>query len=658
MNIPLDRKLCLPISRASAAPLGEATAIAMGESLCAVIFDRPAGGRERMQAQLDGLPLPRPFIAAELALLSGGLRHVLFVPQGIDTLLSRHLVLRLGDRPVAEIDPAWLQLPQDDIPALTARLSPQGLHKLLGLMLTTGASLFAGKAQAGLADAIPRLMDICAIPALAPVAGTDIAGRMLVSYSVPGLSGRRVPADAVALAGGRLIRLKDFDCFAEGELLHVLLPPGHPPGQIVAFAEAPLRLAAADDGLRRLPVPTWIQARGKPCRDWLFARIGGGIAAALEQELAGNLTEPTIAIRHLSQVPAGLLHLLVLQDPSRVVRKVILERRGQQAELTPLHGVDGTAMLAGFADLPGGAGGGDTCRIRVLYRSGRLRTLADAPVAAFDGGIPAGFDDAWAQGAGAVRPLAQARAAFRRDAPPAVVQPFGPAQKCGLRIVTSIGESADLIRARAAMILAERHATPVEVVCTMTEGPLIPAARQALAQTAAIYGIPHRLVLLPGLATAGERLCAALGHARDVPALVLGADVLPQGPGWLAFWLRRLRRQGALAPALLAADGSIAATCEGEDPCRGLPAAHLPAPGRMVDRPLAVCLALGPAGIAQLLDAAPHPDPAIWIAGVLRGGTRAETRFPFRRFGPAPGPDAYAAALSDTEFALTGKDRG
>lgn len=658
MNIPLDRHLGRPAPCLPATRVEDATAIAMGSVLSAIFFDRPGDRRQRMQAEQDGLPIPRPFIAAELGLRSGGVRHVLFIPQGIDTVLSRHLVLRLEDMPVAQIDPHWLQLPQEDLPALTAQLSEQGLHRLLRVMLTTGASLFTGRAQADLAEAIRRLMDICNLPALAPVARCEIAGRMLVSYSVPGAPGLRAPAEAAALAGARVTLLRDFDCLVEGELLHVLLPPGLPPAQIVAISDAPLRLATGDAALRRLPVLTWLKERGTSCRDWLFAGLGETTAAALRRELSGGLSDPTVTIRHLSQSPAGVLHALVLHDPSRMVRRVVLERRERRVELTPAPGADGTAMLTGLADLPGAAGGGDSCRIRVLHHSGRLRTLAEAPVAAYDGGIPEGFEDAWTLGADALRPLARARAGFRDAAPPLAAQHFGPARKCGLRIVTAIGGSADLIRARAAIILAEGHGTPIEVVCSMTEGPLAVGARHALAQTAATYGIPHRLVLLPGSATAAERLCAALTDARDAPALVLGADVLPEGAGWLDFWLRRLRRCDVLAPALLASDGSIAATREGEDPWRGLPAAHLPAWGRRTGRPLAGCLALGRGGIARLLDSgAPHPDAAVWIASALGGSARTETRYPFRRFGPAAMPGGFAAALAETEFALIESDR-
>lgn len=654
MNIPLDRKLRPAVPRPPVR-IDEATAIPMGASLSAVFFDRSGGGRDRMQADQDGQPIPRPFIAAELALRSGGTRHVLFVPQDVETLLSRHLLLRLGDMPAARIDPGWLQLPRGDLAALAAPLSTPGLHRLLRVMLTTGASLFSGAAQAGLAEAIPLLLDIAAIPALRPLARAEVAGRVLVSYSAPGLS--RVPdrAEAVALSNGRLSRLGKLDWLLERETLHVLLPRGISAAQIVACPDALLRLGTPGGDLRRVSVSAWAKARGRACGDWLAARTGAAIAPGGQDAEAA--AEPGLVVRDILATPAGLLHALVLTDPSRVVHRVVLERQGMTVDLVPSFGADGTAPLTGLAALPGSPAAGETCRIHAVLRSGRRRLLAEAPIRPHDGGIPQGFRDAWALGADIRAPLALARARFRRPAPAFTVQHFGPVQKPCLRILTAIGESADMIRARAAMILAEGHGAPVEVVCTMDEGPLAVGARNALAQAAAIYGIAHRLALFPRTATAAERACAVLAAAGDAPVLLLGADVLPDGPGWLSFWLRRLRRQAALAPALLACDGAIAATREGDDPLRGLPAAHLSSVARAVGRPLADCLALAPDGIARLLAAgAPHPDLKLWIAQGL-GETRTEARFPFRRFGAAPLRDGFADALAEAEFALMEKNR-
>lgn len=649
MNVSLDRRLRLS-APPQAARIDEAVVVAMGEGLSAIFFDRPAGGRARMQARQDGEPIQRPFFMAELALRSGGARHVLFVPQGVEEVLSRPLTLLLDGIPAAEIDPGWLQLPQEELDALVAQVSVCGLRRLLRMMLTTGASLFPAEAQAALAEAALRLMDLCDIGAVPPTARSQIAGRMLVSYGAVELPDPK-PMTAVAVVEGRLIPLKQFDHLAEGGSLHLLLPPGLVAAQVVILAEVPLRLAAVEAALPLLPIAGWLQGRGKACGEWL-STCAGGTGLALARPVASGAEKVRIECRHISSVATGLLFALSLQDPARALGKLVLGRQGGSVEILPTHAADGSILLTGFADLPGPAQGGDHCEIHGVLTSGHRRLLATVPIAAFDGNIPAAFPDTWALGQDAIRPLAQARRSFRRAQPPSTSHHFGPARQCALRIVTAIGNSADLIRARAAMILAEDARAPVEVICTMSEGPLALAARQLLADTAAIYDLPHRLVLLPEFANAAERMRAALAEAPDLPVLLLGADVLPEAPGWLGFWRRRLRRQEALAAALLAADGAIAALQAGADPCQGLHAEHLPASGRPAPRPLPDCLALTPAGIARLLATAPHPDPAVWIASALGGSARSETRFPFRRFAPAKAVEKFAAALAEHEFSL------
>lgn len=653
MNIPLGRMLHRPAVPPSG--LAEATIVPLGDSLCAVFLDCEAGGRGRLTGDQDGKPVARPFIAARLPLRSGGMRHVLFLAQEADAVLSRHLVLRLDGAPVAQIDPDWLQPPQDDLSALMAPLSGAGIRGLLRVMLTTGASLFAAQARKGLIRAIPRLMDLGGIPALMPVARTMIDGRVLASYRAPRLARMQALPDAIALGLDRLTPIGTLDCHVEGGLLHVLLPSGLERAQVLAIPGDPLRLAAPGSA-RRLSVPDWLRGRSGPCRDWLSARTGPGSGTAAAQDMAIGANEVRVAVAHLSTGPAGILHALVLDDPARRVRGVVLDCGGQMVDLVPVPAADGRARAVGLAVMPAPVQPGVPCRIGICCEPGHVRIVAEATLQPHDGSVPPAFAEAWALGGDVLEPLAHARAAFRRTVPAPLVQEFGTRRACGLRIITAIDDSADMIRARAALILAEQHATPVEVVCTMAEGPLALAARQVLAQTAAIYGIPHRLVLLPGHAGAADRLLAALAQAQDAPALILGADVLPGAPGWLGFWLGRLRRCEALAPALLAPDGAIAATRSGRDPLQGLPVARMPAPGRVAGRPLAGCLALGRAGIARLLDGPPpHPDPAIWVAAALGGRARTETRFPFRRLGPAPAPDAFAAALAETEFALIGQ---
>lgn len=653
MNISLAPRRSLPVRRSPAPDVAEATVIALGAALSVIYFDRPGGGRGRLHAEQAGLPIVRPFLAAELALASGGARHVLVVPQAVETVLSRRLLLRLGDTPAAEIDPDWLQLPQEELPALTAQLSMPGLCRLVRI-LTTGASLFAGSAQDALAHAVAQLMDSGNIAAGTAVARSEIAGRTIVTYSAPRITRQQILGEAVAVSNGRVIRLKNLDCFHERDMLHVLLPAGVSFAPFMAFLDpAPVRLVAADASLRRLPIARWIEGRTEACRDWLLSCMPGGGDTALAQELSGTLIEPKVTVRHLSSTSSGVLHAVTLDDPSRIVRKVILERADHQVELNLVHGVDGTAILVGLADLPGDTQRNGTCRIRVRYESGYERVLLDVPVPAYDGSVPDGFEDAWMQGIDALRPLAQARAACRSASAAFAVQRFGTETRPSLRIVTSVGASADLIRARAAMILAEGTGAPVEVVCTMADGPMARNARHLLAETAAIYGIAHRLVLFPQHAAATSCLHAVLGALQEVPALILDADILPEKAGWLAFWQKRLRKQDALSGAVLATDGSIAATREGEDPCRGLPAANMPLYGRVTDRPLAGCLGLGPGGIARLVqDGSPHPDPALWVAAALGGHARTETRFPFRRFGQAPTPGRFASMLVETGFSL------
>jgi hypothetical protein len=203
-----------------------------------------------------------------------------------------------------------------------------------------------------------------------------------------------------------------------------------------------------------------------------------------------------------------------------------------------------------------------------------------------------------------------------------------------LSIVAGVSDNLDLVRARAAMVFGEPRRGRVELVYHVADGALAAAARRAVADAAAVFGIPHRLVVLRRDADMGGRFLAALEQARGERLLAMGADVLPAGPGWLAAWLRRI---GAARPMLGGAllDHSGAVLHAGADPARGpggaaqrpgrfegLPAADLPRrPAMPTARVSAECVGLTRAAANLVLACRRYPDPDIMLAqaaGVLR----------------------------------------
>ncbi len=115
----------------------------------------------------------------------------------------------------------------------------------------------------------------------------------------------------------------------------------------------------------------------------------------------------------------------------------------------------------------------------------------------------------------------------------------------------------------------------MELVYHVRAGALAEAARGAIAQAEAVYGIAHRLVTLPAAATETDGLRAAIAAAAASRLLCLGAEVLPAGAGWLQVWLGRLdAERPVLGGALFDIGG--AALHVGGLPCVGWPARDLP----------------------------------------------------------------------------------
>ena len=646
----------LPLARRR---LAEASIVPIAGAVSAIVFDTPPNGARsaaRLTALLAGEALRGASLSTSLELRSGGRRHLLVVGRSAGSLTGLTITLALGAELAAIVDGDWLQPPIASGAALVRGLSEAGRQRLLKLFLTTGASLF-GRGAPEFADAAKRLVELVGAPAAEPASWCRIgaAGR-LVSYRLPaGLDADGIDT-LIAIAPSRVARLSGWQLATEpserGVILHAFIPGALQPGTtLVGLGPAHLHLLAPDDDLPpRLLVP-WLARRSAPTRSWvqslLHAAEADPTAAALSRELTqGADAAPKATIRHLSATCGGLLFALDLADPCALVRAVRIERGHDAEEIPP------SARLSGFATLPGH----DDCRISLLYHSGRIVPVHAGAPAAFSGDVPTGCDPS---------AVARARLDMERRAPQAI-ETFGtPNPQPPLTIVAGVGDSLDIIRARAALLFAEPRGHAVEIVYHALSGPLADAARVAIAHAEAVTGIAHRLVTLPAGATAADRLIAALSAAAAPRILSLGADVLPSGPGWLAPWLSGLTEArpilgGALldvAGSVLDAGGTIAPD-KGQPTARpratGCPARDLPRTTAATTLVTAECVGLTRSAADLLCTGVPnYPNPDLMLAELaqrMQARTLFQCRF-VRYAAPAPrtphddAVDAAALAL-------------
>ena len=159
--------------------------------------------------------------------------------------------------------------------------------------------------------------------------------------------------------------------------------------------------------------------------------------------------------------------------------------------------------LSGFVGFARPPVGGDRARLRLIFGSGRVQTIREGKLSAYRGDLPAGFD---AREPAVAAALAEARLSIERPARVTDCLVLGmPPEQPMLSLIAPVDEDLDLIRARAAMIFAEPGSGDVEVVCHVPAGRLADAARFAIADAVAIYGIGHRLVIVPPGADRGRR---------------------------------------------------------------------------------------------------------------------------------------------------------
>jgi hypothetical protein len=268
------RVLAAPASHLPPRPtaLAEATLVPLGARLLAVSFDR--AGRGRLSGDLGGQPLAPPVVGTGLPLAGGGRRHVLLLPRALHEVLGRRLILALDGLPTAAVEPGWLQPPVEDAPALVAGLAPEGRHRLLRLLLTTGASLLGPLCGADLARAVRRLLDLCEVEALEAIESAALGPTARVLTCRASRGAPRPGAEAVLLSSGRVARAADVTALCEaspaGDLLHVGLPEGAPPGaELILLGPGLLRLSV--EGRGALPLPAWAARRGPAAQTWARA---------------------------------------------------------------------------------------------------------------------------------------------------------------------------------------------------------------------------------------------------------------------------------------------------------------------------------------------------------------------------------------------------
>ncbi len=576
------------------------------------------------------------------------MRHLLLVGRAAEALVDRRIDLALGGQPAATIDPTWLQPPLSEGADLIDGLSDRGRRRLLKLFLTTGASLFGFGDSSEFSRAAGRLLDLLGVRALAPASWSPLgaAGRILSFRVAAAIDPARIGA-LVVLAGGSVARLPGCQPWLETReaerFLHVYAPrPAPAAASLIGLGETPVRLRTPAADAAALSLHAWLEHRDAATRRWVHAlvEVEAGrdpAAAALLRELRhGGAAEPTLAVRHLSATPVGLLYALDVHDPGGLLRAVRIERGGAAAEIDlavrARPGV-GAGPLVGFAGLPRAAWFDEACRVRAVYHSGRLRTVHDGRPDAFAGGAPRGF--ASRATPEAADSLARARLSMSRPHPAACVEEIGVAPaRPALSIVTAVGADLDLIRARAARLFAEPGAASAELVYHVPAGPQERAARAAIEAAATVYGLPHRMVTTAADCDASSALIAALGAARGEGALVLGADVLPAGPGWLAAWLRAIGPQRPIVGGtLLAVDGSVidagGAVAGGRRGAArrapGMPGAGLPrSESAPTSRATIACVGLSRRGVELLLAATWHPEPDVLLAQAVAGLARSD----------------------------------
>ena len=533
--------------------------VPLADDLVAAFFDAPdheAVTTSQLAAWSGDEVLCLPLLGSRLVRRDGGLRYVFFLARSSRDLCRKGLWIAREDRPVAEIDPTALQSPVVDAFALVAGLAPEGEHRLLRALLTTGQSLFGDHAFLGIRDLVLQLLERLAPPQLALRAWCALGETAAIaSYTLPkGLAVDKI-GNLVSIGRGAAHMLAgaeaDFETLGDDRLLHLFLPKGMPPGStLVALSETPLRLAGPSPTQRQRPLGPWIARRSPQIRRRTRNRLN---ALAAQDETAASLVSevscpetamPEVTPHLLSCTTSGIFYIVGVRDPRRLLRKLVLRTEGGDILLplaNPLYHPRLGPVEVGFVPATQECAPGDEATLFALYGSGRMSRIGDVALEPLPMAVPPLLADL---PEGDVAPsLAFALADTLRHRPTVhgdVIAVAAPASAPRVTLLVELGVSLDYPYALAATLAGRRD---VVLMLHHPDRRALAALRTLGEELHAIYGIGVELFdiaeedLLPA-----ERLRAAVAHAGTDAVIVLSGDVLPQQLTWLEPWLAQLSR--------------------------------------------------------------------------------------------------------------------
>jgi len=659
------RRYCVPV-QASIVPVSDTAVI--------VMFDLPASdiGRRKprpLSGSIGGAVLPKPLISSPLPLRTGAMRYLVLLRTGGNDLAQNHVTFNFGAETVAFINPDWLQSPLRDLADAVDGLTPQGQQRLLKLFLTSAASLLGREQGPAFVRTIKMLLDMFQVQdgVLASRCPIGQTGEVL-TYRFSDRDLAEAPKELISLKTDRVARVSDPLFLLEtGGLLHVLVPgSGLGLQQFVALGDRPLLLKAEHRLIEAQPFAQWLQRRPQETRSWgnlvlETAARHDPVARALIQELKQLPdAQPQIRLHDFSATSGGLLVWLDVKNQGGQVTGLRVERGSISIDLDlPTSGQIRVWVAMPHSDGP--------ARLRLIFRSGLLRIVHEGMPTSFYGVLPAGIPTesvsdaaqtlaaAWLDRA--LQPMTHCIETFARSQVPK-----------HLTLIAPPSQNPDLIRARAALIACEAAAGKVEVIYTCAADHAEPIVR-LLIDIAASYGVTHSLICTPLQTNAADRLLLALGAAQAEAVLLLGEDVLPEAPGWLAPWMAALGRKSStsvLGGALLTACGSVAhaggwlkQSTAGQPVERvlrlkGMPLVDLGTAASVNTQVVtADCVGLKPLSVSALIKAGatvPDPDTLLQKMMVSLGAARparTQLRHRFVRYSPEPIVDPVTLAAAN-----------